>query len=142
MKFRCLQDHDCKEFGHEKYDAEGGYSTRMYGVLSFGIDSPFIAVCEGELDALVATECAGIPAVALPGVNAWKPHYQYMFEGYSDVIALVDGDDAGRKLGDKVTNALDNARMVVMPNGLDVNSFVQQHSAQALRQRAGIDVSE
>lgn len=141
IKFRCVENHDCKEHGHPKYNKESGYSTRLFGVMSFQRSSPFVCVCEGELDALVAAEYAGMPAVAVPGVQAWKPHYPYLFEGYADVIVLRDGDDAGKKLADRVIETCHNARSVAMPTGEDVNSFLVKHGAQALRDKVGVDMS-
>jgi len=32
----------------------------------------FIAVCEGEIDAITLSYSCGIPAVGVPGANAWK----------------------------------------------------------------------
>lgn len=139
MKFRCIEDHsDCEQYGHAKYNAEGGYSTRMFGVRQLRSDTRVVAVCEGELDAVVATECAGIPSVSVPGANAWKLHYQYLFEPFDEVIVLADGDEPGKKLGDKIVDSIYNARVTQMPQGEDVTSFVVAHGGDALRKRAGL----
>jgi DNA primase len=138
MKFRCIAEHDCKDTRCVKYQGESGASSRMYGVLALEKDSRFIAVCEGELDTVAANTIAGIPAVGINGANKWKPHYQYLFEGYDEVIVLHDGDDGGRKLADTVTSALYNSRAVPLPDGEDVNSFLLEHGAKALRERAGL----
>ena len=41
-----------------------------------------MAICEGELDTIIASSVLGIPAVGVPGVAAWKPHFTKMFAGY------------------------------------------------------------
>jgi hypothetical protein len=137
IKYRCVEDHDCEQHGHHKYDKEPGYSSRLYGVHQFRVDSDAIAICEGELDALVAAEHAGIPAVGIPGLG-WKPHYQYLFEGYADVIVVADPDQAGRSLVEKISKDLYNVRSVELPEGTDVNSFFVAHGAEALRDRLGL----
>lgn len=141
MKFRCLADHNCKDVEwHEKYDAEQGWPSRMFGVLSLQQDSPVHGVCEGELDAIAASELAGIPSVAVPGVSAWKPHYPYLFEGCQKVIVFADGDDSGRSFTKKVSDSIYNdCTVVAMPQGLDVNSFVARFGGAALRDKVGLD---
>lgn len=139
MKFRCIQNHACKEHGHEKYDSETGTSTRMFGVLQLGTDSQTVGVCEGEFDSMVATVHAGIPSVAVAGANQWKPHYQHMFEGYSEVVVFRDADDAGKRLAEKIASELYNVRVVNFPQGEDVSSYYIKHGAAALRERAGLE---
>lgn len=139
MKFRCIQNHACKEHGHEKYDSETGTSTRMFGVCQLGTDSQTVGICEGEFDSMVATECAGVPSISIPGANGWKSHYQYMFEGYSEVLIFRDADDAGKRLAEKIASELYNVRVVTFPQGEDVSSYYVKHGAAALRERAGLE---
>lgn len=134
IKFRCIQDHNCGELGHGKYIYETGSTTYLFGVLSFRPDSRIICVCEGELDAISA-DIAGLPAVAVPGIENWKPHMQYCFEGYEEVIVLQDGDQAGVKLANAVARSCENTRVVTFPSGSDVNQVLVEHGPAALRQR-------
>lgn len=140
IKFRCIthvkcSDHDCK-----KYLEESGAQARIFGVQSITkSDSDTLYVCEGELDALAATTLAGLPAVGISGASKWRPHWQYVFEGFQDVVVLCDGDDSGRAFGDSVCSRIYNARSVVLPEGEDVNSFIVAYGAQALRDRVVSD---
>lgn len=137
MKFRCIADHSCKDTGCVKYLGESGQQTRLFGVKSLRVESPFICVCEGELDTLCAS-AAGLPAVGISGANKWRSHWQYVFEGYSEVVVLADGDEAGKRMAENVVSHLYNARVVLLPTGEDVNSFLHKHGARSLRERAGL----
>ncbi|SRR6266496_361738 len=135
MKFRCIKcEGKCE--GHPKYDGEKGQGLFLFGALQFWVDSRFICVTEGELDA-VACDVSGLPAVGIPGGTNWKPHWQYCFEGYEEVIGLQDGFKAGDKARDKfasnVGQSIYHARVVQFPDGEDVSSFLVQHGPQALR---------
>lgn len=121
-----------------KYMGRPGVETTVYGVLAFQVDSPYIAVCEGELDALVLQEECGIPAVGVPGANGWKGYYRRAFEDYDRVFVFADGDHAGREFGKKVASVLDTAVVVQMPEGHDVNSLFVAEGADAVRERAGL----
>lgn len=122
-----------------KYMGRPGVETTMYGVLAFQIESPYIAVCEGELDALVLQEMVGIPAVGVPGANSWKPYYWRAFEDYDRVFVFADGDQAGRDFAKKVASSVDTTVVIQMPEGHDVNSMYVAEGADALRKRAGLE---
>lgn len=133
MKFRCLQEHDCGEAGkHAKYDSEKGAGTFLFGSLQFWVDSRFICVTEGELDA-IAADVADLPAVGVSGASKWLPHWQYCFEGYEEVIVLADGDKAGEKLASNVSQSIYHSRVVQFPDGEDVSSFLVKYGPEALR---------
>lgn len=134
MKFRCVEDHDCEENGHKKYLCETGSKTFLFGAMSFWVDSPFICVTEGELDA-VACDVAGLPAIGVSGTAKWQKHWQYCFEGYEEVIVLADGDKAGEKLASNVSNHVHTARVLTFPAGGDVNAYLVEHGADALRRK-------
>jgi len=136
MKFRCIRDHQCE--GHGKYDGEKGQGTFLFGAMSFWVDSPFICLVEGELDA-ISCSIAGLPAVGVPGGSQWRTHWQFCFEGYDEVIALQDGFKEGDKARDtfasNVTSRLHNVRVVEFAAGEDSNSFLVEHGPQALREK-------
>lgn len=94
----------------------------------------WIAVCEGEIDCITATQ-AGIPAVGIPGASAWKAHYSTLFEGYERVIILADNDDkgAGEEFAKKVAEEVPSPAIIKLPDGEDVNSFYVKHGAKELR---------
>ena len=134
MRFRTIDPDD----DGPKYMGRPGVETLMYGVTAFQIDSPYIAVCEGELDALVLHELVGVPAVGVPGANAWKPYYWRAFEDYDRVYVFADGDQAGKDFAKRVVTALRQAVVVQMPEGHDVNSVFSTEGAESLLKRAGL----
>lgn len=139
LKFRCLQAHDCKAVeSHAKYMHEAGSTARLFGVTNLSTDSEVLCLCEGELDTLVCASLVGIPAIGISGASKWRPWWNHVFEGYSEVVLIHDGDDAGRKMAQNVGAQLYNSRAVPLPKGEDVNSFVHKFGPDALRERAGL----
>lgn len=138
LKFRCIKCTTTSCEGHPKYMSEAGSQARLYGVLALQHDSPYICVCEGELDALCATGIAGLPAVGISGATKWRRHWTYVFEGFQEVIILRDGDSAGKKFADHLCATLYNSRQVSMGDGFDVNSFIQANGPELLREKAGV----
>lgn len=132
IRFRCLEDHDHK--GHGKYMTVAGDRPRLYNTLALLKDSPRIAITEGEIDAITAQVC-GIPAVGVPGSQAWQPYFREPFLGYRNVYVLADGDDAGMTFAHTVAGSLPNAKIIPSPAGEDVNSFVMHSGVQALMER-------
>jgi DNA primase len=137
MKFRCVADHDCKSVKCVKYLGEPGELPRLFGVWNFRHDTPTLYLCEGELDAVVATQ-AGLRAIGIPGATQWRPYWALLFEGYDEVILLRDGDSAGREMAANLQGYLPNLRSVKMPEGEDVTSYVVKHGEEALRERVKV----
>lgn len=126
LRFRCAgpaydREHKCD--GHAKYLSVTGAPVNMYNVKALHDAGSVIGIAEGEFDALAATQ-AGLPTVAIPGVSVWKPHWYRLFEGFSEVIMLQDGDDAGEGLASVIQEEVEAARICAMPGGEDVSSFI------------------
>jgi Toprim-like len=117
-----------------KYLSVTGDKPRLYNTQALLRRSPFIAITEGEIDAITAELC-GVPAVGVPGSQMWKPHHVEPFLGYREVFILADGDDAGRDFAKKVGHTLVNAKVIPSPEGEDVNSMVIQGGPSALTGR-------
>lgn len=132
VRFRSISDD-----AGPKYLGRPGAELQMYNVMAFQDPSDVIAICEGELDTIVAGMC-GIPAVGLAGVNAWKPFYTRAFLDYQRVIVLADGDQPGREMGKRIAQQIDHAIVVSMPDGMDVNSTFLAEGADAVRRRIGV----
>lgn len=130
MRFRCLEDHDCGDHFHGKYEGVSGDSTHLYNVISLHVSEDTVAVTEGELDALISSE-AGMPAVGVPGATNWKPFYYRLFDDYERVIIVGDGDKAGREFVASLARNLPNSIRRPMPDGYDVNSYVLEHGPDA-----------
>lgn len=134
FKFRCVDHQDCKAVDCIKYLGEPGAEPRIFGVWNFRHDTPVLALCEGELDAITATQ-VGVRAVGFPGATHWRDYWAHLFEGYDEVVLLRDGDSAGRKMAETLAGRLPNLRSVGMPEGEDVSSLVVKLGGDALRER-------
>ncbi|MGK5496375.1 toprim domain-containing protein [Streptomyces sp. URMC 125] len=137
IRFRCIEDHDCKTHGGDKYKGLPGDPPRLFNTQALIGPSPFVAICEGELDA-ISMEAAGIPAVGVPGVGAWRDHFDPAFVGYETVYVIADGDEPGVNFADKLAERMDNAKVVILADGHDANSFLTSYGPEALRERLGL----
>lgn len=132
IRYRCLEQHEHQ--GHGKYNTTPGDRPRLFNTFALMSSHDTIAVCEGELDAVTTTVC-GVPAVGVPGVQAWRPHFTEAFLGYETVWILADGDDPGRMFARSLSGMLPNARIVGFPDGSDVSDFVMANGAGTLLER-------
>lgn len=137
MKFRCMEDHVCKEVGHPKYLGLSN-RTNIYNTLAFFEDSPVIGITEGEIDAIVMDAMVGVPTVGIPGAQNWKPHFERCFSDYERVLLFADGDTAGRDFAKQVSTVLDGVTVIHMPEGMDVNSVYEVEGPEGLKRRAGL----
>lgn len=130
MRFRCLRRHDCKAEKCPKYVQPEGDRTHIYNVQALHDADTMVGICEGELDALVAT-IAGLPSVGTPGIRNFKPFYYRLFDDFERVLILGDGDKDGRSFTAKLAHAIATAEARALPDGYDVNSYVLEHGAEA-----------
>lgn len=121
-----------------KMKSEAGAGLTIYNVNDLRNDKGMIAVCEGEFDTISAHQ-ADIPAIGIPGANAWQSLYSRILR-FRKVVILADNDDHGEgfKFAEKVQSDTRGARIVLMPKGHDVNSFLVEEGAEALRDKVGI----
>ncbi len=123
FKFRRLDD------TKPKYGSPTGQKAHLYNVFDITIDSPYVVVCEGELDAIVTSGELGIPAVGVPGVAAWKPHFPKLFAGYETIFVVgdndikEDGSNPGAEFAKRVANEVMNSQIVTLPPGMDINDY-------------------
>lgn len=134
IRFRCIEDHDCKEAGHGKYDSMAGVQTRLFNLRALAEADDELVITEGEIDA-VSCEMAGLHAVGVPGVNNWKRHHKRLFAGFSKLIVLGDNDDAGRAFVKRVTADCPWAS-VRLSQRKDVNEVLQEEGPDAVRRLA------
>lgn len=116
-----------------------GEQPRIYNPSAFMRPEPYIAICEGEPDTWTAHQ-AGLPVVGVAGVSAWREFFGRCFAGYSVVFILADNDDKGQgiEFAERLAGEVPNPRIVPMPEGHDVNSFVLESGAEALLERLDI----
>lgn len=141
LKFRCIQDHNCKEVKHPKYLNEGSQWLYNTEALERGGDCD---VCEGELDVIIM-EQLGRNAVGIPGVDAWKshPHWASLLRPPMRGIVWVDNDSTkqenyGLRLGKRILSDLPRYRLGIPPDGHDVTSTYVEFGPSVLLERAGL----
>lgn len=134
IKYRCIGDHNCKEWNHEKYITDPGTKPHLYNAQVLR-HTPKVVVVEGEIDA-ITVEMHGIPAVAYPGASTWKSNgfWRWCFDSVDEVVVVADGDDPGRKAAATVAESLRDSvhgdvRLVHLPDGEDSNSMIRRDSA-------------
>lgn len=130
MKFRHINPPP----GVDKYLNVTGSTTRIFNTIDMVLHEQTIAICEGEMDAIAASS-NGIPAVGIAGVTNWKSHYDQLFYGFDTVYILADGDEAGKHFSNTLAEKLDNAKVVVLPPGEDVNSVISSQGADWLKEK-------
>lgn len=123
--------------GDPKYMIPTGQKHHLYNVSAILNAVSQVLVVEGEIDAISAT-LAGFPAVAVAGVNAWKPYFHRCFDGIGTVVictdndAKEDGSNPGQELARRLQDAIPQAVRVSLPPDSDVNSIIVNQGAQAL----------
>lgn len=134
FKFRRPDD------GLPKYGSPIGQKTHLYNVIDIIKDSPYIVVCEGELDTVIVSGVLGIPAVGSPGVAAWKPWYPRLLAGYDTVYIAGDNDQREDKEGNpgadfskRVASEVPNSVIVQLPPNTDITDYYLQHGSEATR---------
>ena len=133
FKFRRVDD------GKPKYGSPAGQKAHLYNVCDITIMSPYILICEGELDTVITSGVLGIPAVGVPGVAAWKPHFPKLFGGYENVYVVgdndvkEDGSNPGAEFAKRVANEVMNSVIVTLPAGMDINDYYLAHGVDATK---------
>lgn len=137
FKFRRLND------GKPKYGSPLGQKSHLYNVADVTLDVGSIVICEGELDAVVLSGMCNIPAVGVPGVTAWKPHFARLFNGF-DTVYIVgdndvkeDGSNPGAEFSRRVASELTNGQIIQLPPGMDINEFYLAEGPDALNNLLG-----
>ena len=131
FKFRRIDD------GDPKYMIPTGQKHHLYNVGAIINAVHQVLIVEGEIDAISAT-LAGHPAVAVAGVNAWKPHFARCFDGIGRVVIATDNDvkedgsNPGQELARRLQDAIPQAVRVSLPPDSDINSIIVAQGAQAL----------
>jgi len=126
IKFRSIDDTT------PKYLWPSGQKIGLYNVLDLHRYSNTIAICEGEIDTIVASGIVGIPAVGVAGVSQWKPWFPKLFESYTRILIFADNDvkedgtNPGQELARRIKEDLDKATIVQLPPNMDVNEIYLQ----------------
>lgn len=144
MKFRCIADHNCKEVGCQRYDQPAGQKVHLFNAgLLATTKSDVVAVCEGELDAILCTHELGIPAVGT-AAGTWLDHYPRCFADFEEIIVIADhdvkpdGSSPGVKHAKKVQSTLSRSRIVTPPPGLDLGEWFLRAGREAVLKGLGL----
>lgn len=113
--------------GEPKYTSRSGERFNIYN-LSGVAGAREAHIAEGELDTLSLVEC-GLAACGMPGASYWKDWMSLAFAGCERVFVWADGDEAGDRLAEAVTDSLQQAVRVTVPRGEDVNSLLVEGGA-------------
>ncbi len=117
------------------------YPTRIYNTMALDQAERlgYVAICEGEFDAIVLDGLCGIPAVAIPGVETWKAHPEWveLFRGFQRVMIFADQDEPGQDMAKRILRELDTAELVSLP-AKDVNESYLAAGADKIREIAGV----
>lgn len=141
--YRCVKFRRLNE-DKPKYGQPLGQKLHMFNVADTLSDSGFIAICEGELDAIVMSGEVGIPAVGIPGVAAWKPYYSKLFLGFDTVFIIGDNDvkedgtNPGAEFSRRVASEVLNSQIVQLPPGMDVNEYYLTNGSESVRELLGV----
>jgi DNA primase len=139
-KFRRLDDNG------PRYMAPANQPSKLFNARAVLYNSDTIAVCEGELDTIVASEV--VPAVGIAGVNHWKEHFGRLFVGHKRVLIIgdndikQDGSNPGQEFARRVAEDVPHAEVIVLPPNEDINSIAQKEGLNSLRRRFGVDPVE
>jgi DNA primase len=133
FKFRRIDD------GKPKYGGPTGQKSHLYNVSDLLLPSPYILICEGELDTVIASGVLGLAATGVPGVAAWKSHFPKLFNGYDTVFVVgdndikEDGSNPGAEFSKRVASEVMNSTIVSLPAGMDITDYYLANGADATR---------
>jgi hypothetical protein len=155
IRFRCIEE-GCDHEGHlgGKYVSMPGIEGKphLFNTRALQLDTPTIAITEGEIDAITAEIC-GVPAVGVAGVQSWLPHFADPFFGYETVFILADNDEKkyhnncprcknkcrghnpGMEFAFRLKENLPNSKIMPAAKGHDVNSMYLEMGQQAILER-------
>jgi hypothetical protein len=143
VKFRCVAGHDCGSIpGHAKYMQNSGNKSRLYNTRAYFDATETIGLCEGEIDAIAATELVGIPTMGYPGANQWAKYgefWEVALRDFDRVIVFADGDAPGLECARAVVACIGTrATLVRCADGSDVSGMCVSGRLGELRGRAGL----
>lgn len=121
-----------------KFDAPAGQVARLYNLAAMSRVSDYVAIVEGEFDAITLT-ALGVPAVAVPGAQAWKGHHWRIFEGIERVVVFYDDDAPGKGLLKTIQRHLQVAAFTAPGGCKDVNeAYMAGHGARLVELATGV----
>jgi DNA primase len=95
-------------------------------------------ICEGESDTMRLAESSlpqtyGADVICIPGASSFPAEWVPLLRRYDTVHVFADADEAGRTLPERLAQLVPGVRVVRLPSGEDVCSFLLSHSEEDLR---------
>lgn len=119
--------------GGGKYAQNHGQKGTLYNTEVYFTADMVIGICEGEMDAIAATEHLGVPSMGVPGANGWKTEWSQLFKDFRRVFVFGDGDQPGRDFAYNVAECIGwRAQIVKLPDGEDLSSLAASKSLDAI----------
>lgn len=131
MRFRCITQHNHRDFGHGKYMSMAEEPSRVFNVRGIHLADDTLHVSEGEFDAMILSKVFDGCAAGFPGARSWSGHHRRMLAGFSRVYVWGDPDEAGAEFVQKVTRQVRTAKGVRLRGG-DVTDTYMAGGAAAL----------
>lgn len=126
-----------------KYDSPPGQKAKLFNTPALLTRSEVVAVCEGELAALIFQTQAGVPTVGTPGTQ-WMDHWGRCFADFDRIVVVADhdvkddGSSPGVKHAKNVVSKLHGAELVLPPAGCDPDEWLLRDGVEAVRERLGL----
>ena len=101
-----------------------------------------VIIAEGIIDSLTLLQ-NGFPSVAVLGSGAFKTDFVSKFGQVKKIFSVGDGDDAGRAMNRRIAELFgDRARIIVMPDGMDVNEFFKMFGKEKFEElkKTAVDI--
>lgn len=133
IRFRRIQGE-----GH-KYHQESGSFSPLFNVRDLHRPERYLAICEGELDAVVMSGLVGVPAVAIPGTGQWGKRgkfYSRLMQDYDKIFVVMDPDKPGQEIVPAIAKLVPNPVNIVLP--ADVNDTFLKEGAEFIRKELGL----
>jgi len=100
--------------------------------------SQHVLLVEGEPD-MIAARSRGLPAIAVPGVDAWRPEWAHLLHS-RHVTIVMDCDPEGRRAADRIANDLRlNAdahvvELAARDDGYDLSDWLRENPKAGRRE--------
>lgn len=139
IRYKCILDHDHKAVSCSKMLGDSGVEVTLYNPAAVLDATGPVVLVEGEPDVWAVQTLAGLPAVGIPGAQAWKrhPYWSRCFVGH-DLILVSDGDAAGDSLAETISADLPELHHVRLPDDTDSGDLLQREDAAEFRRRLGL----
>lgn len=131
LRFRCIENHEHREFKHGKYMQPSGETLIVYNLDAIHEAEDTIHVAEGEFDAMILQQ-AGFHAIGFPGASTFQGHHGRMLAGFNRIWVWGDPDPAGAEFVHKIINRLPRSAKGVKLRAGDVTETYQAGGLAAL----------